>query len=404
MSTAGAATLEPPPRPAIASADLLRLEGLGDNCEFGFFLRRLGFDDGMLFRWALMKPESLLATLRGDFAHLYDFENLVPVRRGMVRDLHYGTAWHTQMYSTLRDGTFAFNDQAEMRRLMHGKEAAKLAYLLEKLRRKFDHPNPVFVIKANKGIPEQILEAIHYQIYRRATSPRLLLLEVRADAGRAGRVERLDRNLMRGYVSRFAPYERPEDADDASWLSIITQALAGNAGACVADAALVEAGTPSRQPVVLPFPAGQGPDLLVPVPGDLRAGMPARIGGNAWCRKLDEETYRLHAIGQHEAATTLRWTGVHLAPNSLLTVAAWCAISESLPVQVTLQVTGADGMEKHSRHVFDQVREEQVTLLVPPALRNPLTISLHAETLMPLRNGERAVIDIDPIRAVPLGG
>jgi hypothetical protein len=91
-----AITMRPTAGQTIAKSDLLRLEGLGDNCELGFVLRRLGFEDGMLFRWASIRPESLLATLRGDCADLYEFGNLVPQNAKMVRDLHYGTSWHTR--------------------------------------------------------------------------------------------------------------------------------------------------------------------------------------------------------------------------------------------------------------------------------------------------------------------
>ena len=214
---------------AIPRADLTRLEGFGDNCELGFVLRRLGLEDGMLFRWASVRPESVLSTLRGDFESIYDFDNLVPQNPKMVRDLHFGTCWHSQMYSSLRAGTLSFDADEENRRVIHAREASKISYLIEKLRRKFTHPNPVFIIKSNSGINQDVLEAIHYQIYRRATSSRFLLLEVQDDPRRAGTVELLDRNLMRGYVSRFAPYSSSDDADDANWLRVLALALAHNA-------------------------------------------------------------------------------------------------------------------------------------------------------------------------------
>jgi hypothetical protein len=399
MSMSAAMTLDPRIGPKIAKSELVRLEGFGDNCEFGFVLRRLGFEDGMLFRWASIRPESLLATLRGDFEDLYEFDNLVPQQAKMVRDLHYGTAWHTQMYSSRRDGTLTFEADIERRREIHAKEASKLAYLVAKLRRKFTHPNPVFVIKANSGIPEQVLEAIHYQIYRRATSPRFLLLEVRDDATRAGTVELLDRNRMRGYVSRLAPYERSDDTDDAGWIAVLAQALAHNAEA--PDMAVSTLSVPIPQAVLLRFPEGSGPDLLTPVPGDVRAGIPSLIGGSAWCRMVNDETYRLHAAGLNADATALRWTGVQLPPNCILTVQAKCAISQSLPVCATLEIIGADGTILRNQHVFDGVEEEHFSIPGSLHLPNPLTVSLHAEPLRPLRMGERAVIDVDPIKAVP---
>ena len=402
MSMGAAMTLEPQSGLRIAKSELARLEGFGDNCEFGFVLRRLGFEDGMLFRWASIRPESLLATLRGDFEQIYEFDYIVPQQAMMVRDLHYGTAWHTQMYSSRRDGTLTFEADTEPRRTIHAREASKLAYMVAKLRRKFTHPNPVFVVKANSGISDQVLEAIHYQIYRRATSPRFLLLEVRDDATRAGSVELLDRNRMRGYVSRFAPYERSEDGDDAGWIAVLEQALAHNAEP--QDVASSTLPVPAPQGVLLPFPDGSGPNLLAPVAGDVRGGMSARIGGNAWCRMVDDDTYRLHATGLNADATALRWTGVHLPPNCTLTVQAMCAISESLPVRATLEIIAADGTMLRNQHVFDRVEEQRFSLSGPGHLPNPLTVSLYAEPLMPLRADERAVIDVDPIRAVPSSG
>jgi hypothetical protein len=397
MSMGAAMTLDPAKGQTIAKADLPRLEGFGDNCELGFVLRRLRFEEGMLFRWASIRPESLLATLRGDFADIYKFENLVPQNEKMVRDLHYGTAWHTKMYSSRRAGTLIFDAGEEERRLIHAREASKLAYLVEKLRAKFQHPNPVFVIKANTGIHEDLLEAIHYQIYRRTTSPRFLLLEVRDDANRAGSVELLDRNRMRGYVSRFAHYDKSDAGDDANWIAVLSQALAHNAEAPAASPVLAKA----PRIVSLPFPDGAGPDLLTPVPGDLRGGMPSRIGGDAWCRMVDEDTYRLHATGLGTDATRLQWTGVHLPAGYVVKVRAGFAIKESLPVEAVLEITCLDGTVLQSRHVFDITEEQELSLSGPAYLANPLRVRLSVEPLAPLKMGERAVIDIFSIKAAP---
>lgn len=402
MSMGAAITMRPTAGQTIAKSDLLRLEGLGDNCELGFVLRRLGFEDGMLFRWASIRPESLLATLRGDCAELYEFGNLVPQNAKMVRDLHYGTSWHTQMYSSLRGGTLVFNADEATRRSIHRREASKLGYLLEKLRTKFNHPNPVFVIKANSGIPEDLLKAIHYQIYRRATSQRFVLLEVREDVRRAGTVELLDRNRMRGYVARFASYDKSDDGDDVNWIAVLAQALAHNAEAAAAVVPTVTGRPP--EVVVLPFPAGIGPGLLAPVLGDLRGGMPSLTGGNAWCRMVDEDIYRLHATGVAPDMTRLRWAGVHLPPRYGVTIRAGCAIEDSLPVRAILEIAGSDGTTVRSQHIFDVAEEQEFSLFGPGHLPNPLTVSLSVESLRPLGMGERAVIDVSSITAAPAKG
>src|SRR4051812_28696253 len=109
MDLAALARATLPSVPSIPIGDLRRLEGLGDNCELGFVLRRLGFEDGMLFRWASVKPECLLATLRGDFQSLYEFENLVPQNPRMVWDLQYGASWHSRMHSSVDEGVLTFD-------------------------------------------------------------------------------------------------------------------------------------------------------------------------------------------------------------------------------------------------------------------------------------------------------
>jgi hypothetical protein len=180
-------------------------------------------------------------------------------------------------------------------------------------------------------------------------------------------------------VARFAPYDKADDADNAGWISVLKRTLEHNTQAPVVAVSTVTGAAAGV--VSLPFPVEQAPDLRVPVSGDLRGGMPERIGGNEWCRLIDDDIYRLHALGQGAAATTLRWTGVYLPPNPVLTVRARCAIEESLPVQATLSVVGANG-----------------TML---RFSNPLTVSLIAESLRPLKMGERAVVDLVPIRAMP---
>lgn len=394
MNLPVALAVDLPSAPKLSRADLLRLEGLGDNCELGFVLRRLGFEDGMLFRWASVKPESVLATLRGDFRALYEFENLVPRNSKMVRDLHYGTCWHSQMHSSLREGVLTFDADEATRRPIHAKEASKLAYLTGKLRTKFQHPNPVFVIKANDGISAQTLEAIHYQLYRRVASPRFLLLEVRDDPRRAGSVELIDRNLMRGYVTGFASYDRADEGDDVNWLKVLDQALAHYADAAPAS----EASSPGqRQGVLLPFPLGT--DASSPVPGDLRGGVCTLIRGNGWCRVVDDGAYRLHATGMRPEATALQWTGVHLPPGFRVRLQAACAIVDSVPVHAVLEATAADGTTFQSEQVFAGIDEHRLQLpILPPGL-NPLTLTLSVEPVTPLRNGQAAVIDISMMEA-----
>lgn len=372
--------------------DLGRLESFGDNCELGFVLRRLGWEDGSLFRWSSIAPESLLATLRGDFAGLYDFEQLEPHRRSMVLDRRYGTAWHSGMTASPGGGAWAFDHDPAVRRSIHAGESAKRAHLVGKLHRKFEHPNPVFVIKRNAGISPEVLEGIHYQLFRRTGSPAFAMLEMCADPGRAGQLERLGPTLFRGFVGRFASYEDAENGDDLSWRRVL-------AGVLAHGAAPVE--PHGRQhPITLPFPPGS-PALDRIIQGDLRAGYGVLLRGNEWCRLVDDDMYRLHADATGVAATMIQWTGIQAPDGWRLSLRAGLAIANSKPVRLTLHLADGSGASAVDTCLVDAVPPRRLTFAAPPGAVRPLSVWLVVEPQEALKPGERAVIDLAPIDFSP---
>jgi hypothetical protein len=381
----------------LRSLDLSRIESLGDNCELGLVLRRLGSEDGSLFRWASIKPQSLLATLKGEFDRFYDFENLAPCRKKMVRDLHYGTAWHSEMTSSPNgDGELAFDDDEPTRRLIFAAESRKRLYLLEKLHRKFSHPNPVFVIKHSTIISDDILEGIHYQLYCRVKSGRFALLEVCSDEGRAGQIEVVQRNLLRGYVSCFAPYDSAEKADDRSWHRLLVRVLAEGAEG---DRDHQDSAVPASlfEPLELPFPSAMEPSYERSFVGDLRGGSVQLHYGNKWCRIIDDDRYRLHAVAIGATATRLDWSGLRLPGGCSVNVQAAFAIADSKPVRATLTISTADGEIRDCIALVCGTRNHTLSVALPNGFRSPVTASLKVEPVAPLASGERAVIDLCPI-------
>ena len=92
-------------------SDTVNFESLGDNCEFAFYLRRLGIESGSLFRWALIKDySSLLALLKNNFRGLYEHDNLAPSWQDMVIDQSCQICFHTELYSHKEDGIWIFNE------------------------------------------------------------------------------------------------------------------------------------------------------------------------------------------------------------------------------------------------------------------------------------------------------
>jgi hypothetical protein len=211
----------------------------------------------------------------------------------------------------------------------------------------------------------------------------------------------IDRNRMRGYVTRFASYDHADEGDDLNWIAVLRQALAHNAEAPIV--ALPTKGGQAPEIVSLPFPESLDPDLRAPVIRDLRGGTPSLIGGTGWCRSVDEDTYRLHASGLNANATRLRWTGVQLPAGYSVTIRGALAIEESLPLRAILEIAGSDGTTTRIQRIFNTTAEQAFSVVGPAYLANPLTVTLRAEPLTALKMGERAVIDISSIKAAPSG-
>lgn len=381
-----------------AHADLSRIESVGDNCELGFVLRRLGHEDGSLFRWSSIHADNLVATLKGDFDRFYEFDDLEPFTADMVRDRRYGTAWHSRMASTKQANAWAFRDSRPERIAIHAEEAAKRAYLLRKFRQKLDSPNPVFVVKSNAGIADDTLEALHYQLYRRIASPHFRLLDVRADPAKAGRIETIDRNLLRGYVNRFASYDDAEGGDDASWHSILAKALTTGERTAAGESSSPPG---NAEPIVLRFPPQAHTDLTRCLLADVRAGVSDIHNGTEWCRLIEDDTYRLHGRGIGSDATYLRWRGVHVPDGWFLHMMAACAVPGTLPLVMTVSISDEHGNTATHTDCCSEDSQYKIAIKIPGSFRNPVTVLLRAEPLRLLAGDERAVADIAPIHVSP---
>ena len=102
---------------------------LGTNCEAGFQLRRIGYEESSFFRWTLSSYKSTFKLIQNDFADIYLKENLVPVWDNMVEDQEYKISFHSQMLSQKQDKdqprkfltSYDFNEiyQAEYQKIQH---------------------------------------------------------------------------------------------------------------------------------------------------------------------------------------------------------------------------------------------------------------------------------------------
>lgn len=83
------------------------------------------------------------------------------------------------------------------------------------------------MIKSNDGIDPATVDGIHEQLRRISGGAEFALLEVRStdETPAVGTVDWVRPGLLRGFVSRFAPYERADDVDMPAWTSILAGAL-----------------------------------------------------------------------------------------------------------------------------------------------------------------------------------
>lgn len=368
---------------------LARIESLGDNCELGFVLRRLGHNSGSLFRWASMKPPQLLAMLRADLTGIYEFDELEPLRLSMVLDRRYGVGWHTDMAIALEDGRLAFQQSRKARRAVHRQEGRKIDYLTAKLRSRARCGGVVFVIKSNPGIDRDIVGAIRNELVRLCEGSPSTLLEVSSTDNPAlvGTVQPATDGLLRGFVRAFAPYERADEGDTEVWASLLEQAL--ELSPCPDWKERLEAAQAGDHAATsaLPFPGDDG------VP----AAIAELVGGNEWCRRVGDD-FRLHGAPLDGPGTSLRWSSLDVASRSHLSGTIRSAFEDAVPVSVTVRVRNAESTDvRELRSVVSPGKPWLVDLSVDPDELDEIVLELDAAATRPLASGERAVIDISPL-------
>jgi hypothetical protein len=204
-----------------------RFESLGDNCEFGFALLRLGGTRSSLFNWTYMSAQSLLALLSADFQDFYCLENLMPAHGNMAVETRYEIGWHTEMFSEQVAGGFRFIQTDAERVTTFQSELSKRLYLRDVFLAHLRRGGMIYVIKSNLGIPAAILDGIELELDRLAQGAAFTLLELRVatHAAQPGVVGREAARRLLGWVSRFAAYDTADDLAEDDYRRILPLAL-----------------------------------------------------------------------------------------------------------------------------------------------------------------------------------
>lgn len=382
--------------PYFSADQLARIESLGDNCELGFVLRRLGFEAGSLFRWARARADQVCALLEQGFADIYAFDALTPSRLSMVEEARYGINWHTEMRSHIVAGRLAFISDPATRRDIHHRELQKFRYLIEKFRHRLRSGGLLLVIKANEGIAQAELERLHAALAVQAAGASFTLLQVRAAAPGVpepvGVVTRQPSGILTGAVSALADYNTADDLDFDGWVTVLARALA------LAAPARPSYEAPERRPddglIMLNLPDLLGPDCVAAPVEDPRGGIGRLLHGDAWCRRV-EDCFRLHAPPPGQPASHLRWTDIRLSGPTRFATRIHSPITDGMPVRIDIALHDADGTLLAHRHCdVSPAAPAQLLVPLPDTATGPLQLDILAQSPAPLAPGERAVVDL----------
>lgn len=375
--------------------NLKRFESIGDNCEFGFVLRGLGFDEGGLFKWARLDIHALTKVLAADLEHIFDFENLSPLRLSMVLEGRYGIGWHSSITCHFVDGQLQFVDPEHLRREKHRSEARKFDYLKAKFLAKLRAGGAIFVFKSNEGVASASVAALDNQLRRLANGAVywLVVVAVAADPALIGTVRIAGATLIEGFVDRFADYNTADDFSAEVWRRLVDNVLwaAPYSGWMEAKSRADDEVKRRFKRLDLPF-GGSRMDELV-MDGEICVGSQSP---NTWSRRL-EDMFRLHAERDLSRPALLFWRGITLPSGTrhVLSITHQLSTDHSKTVDVEIRVRSGDllfgmALVKSGRH------QEVVELLIDSELR-PLSIELYARRCFDLKDGEVAAVDIGPV-------
>lgn len=197
---------------------LLEFESLGDNCEFGVVQGKLGLHPLGLLRFAGMNLPNVVRALEAKFEGIGTPETLRVHPSGDVgTEFMMEETWLQTRYHTFHNLGDIEPDA------LREKEANRLRFLRRKMLEDLAVGEKIWIWREYfETDPARLLPLLNVL---RSFGPNKLLMVVAADdAHPAGTVEFLDRDFLRGYVERLAPYADATDSLPYSWLEMCRNA------------------------------------------------------------------------------------------------------------------------------------------------------------------------------------
>ncbi|CBX44541.1 hypothetical protein P88_00300 [Erwinia phage phiEt88] len=204
--------------------DLSRFESLGDNCEFGFFLKQAGVEISSFFRWVLITDYAkVLELIKNDFPSPFNIYHLKPFQDYMVMNIKNGIGYHSEMQSCMKDNRRIFCISQDRKKAVYLHEINKINHLKIKFLNTIKEGNKIFVVKKDNNEQEKQIKLIAKEIASKGSCKVLRIIST-SDRKKLGCVKKITRNLYYGYIDRFADYSKADDFSYECWMAILKEA------------------------------------------------------------------------------------------------------------------------------------------------------------------------------------
>lgn len=205
-----------------ANTPFSRFESLGDNCEFGFFLRQAGNEISSLFRWTSVQDFFKLNDLiKNGLDDLFNFNDLTPLSEHMVMSKKHAIGFHTRMKSHNINGKQVFKSNNLILRGLFLTEIAKINHLRKKFINGITSGNKIYVVKGANS------EDAVYELAKTISffgQGKILHVVQSSDPNSISTLIKIDDNLYKGYIDRFANYNSADQLSFSSWEALLTKA------------------------------------------------------------------------------------------------------------------------------------------------------------------------------------
>ncbi len=204
--------------------DLSRFESLGDNCEFGFFLRQAGDERSSFFRWVYVPDYSkMVLFFRSRLSNPFNLYHLLPLQDHMVQTSKYKFGYHSEMQSLISDGKRSFYVDKDRMKAVYLHEQGKVKYLREKLLYTLKNEDKIFVVKTPNNSQGSEIKSLAKEIGKLGDCKLLRVMSTNKKR-KISSVRKVNKTLYYGYIDKFAHYDTSNIVSFDCWMSTLKEA------------------------------------------------------------------------------------------------------------------------------------------------------------------------------------